>query len=547
MLLMGSFFASQNPAMRPFLPKFQKILLIAGWAACIQRGVAEDTQPQAGPASPGDSVPPSVQTPAQETPPSVPPSTMQVEPPSVTLPTPPLPPPLQESIPEPQQQSTPQPTPAPRPQFNPPTAENQNLPSAQPAGNPQFAPASVGMPVMKLNDANPGEPGADSGSGPGPLGSIVDWAKKLRFQAGLRGGYDNNVNSSHNNQIASTFVNLNGGVNYRFGAPRLNFNANLVGGLSYYPNLSTGQGTQGTLGLGLSVEYRYSPRLVLTFNSSSSYQQQPNPTLMGTSQNQNGAYIYTANSLAAAYQWSDLLTTVTRLNFAGNYYLEQDLNTQQGFTQPGFTESFRWLLKPTTTAVLDYNTDNYGYAQQGNHSWGQSLAGGFDHIFNPKWFWNFRGGAEFRTYQNVYNSGTYIGPYMDNNISWAFAKTSSLGWIAHLGTQPSGQRNVSYSPAFRTGINYSQGLTAKLHLNTGFFYLLQNYNNSPYGPPQPNGQPGLINYYQTSMQGNIDLGFDLNRIIQIGLGYQYIGSICDEVPSQAYNRGISYLELRGAF
>lgn len=401
---------------------------------------------------------------------------------------------------------------------------------------------------MKLNDANPGDSGSDTSTGPGPLGSMFDWAKKLRFQASVRGGYDNNVNSAHTNMAASYFGNINGGVSYRFGTPRLNVNASLMGGLTYYPQVpATANRNQGTVGLGLSVEYRYSPRLVLTFNTSSSYQQQPNASLIGTSQNQNGAYFYTANSLSGAYQWSDLFTTVTRFNYTGNYYLEQSLNNQQGFTQPGFTESFRWLVKPTTTAVLDYNTDLYSYAQAGNSSWGQSLAAGFDHIFNPKWFWNLRAGAEFRTYQNTYNSGNYIGPYVDNNFNWSFGKASTVSWIAHLGTQPSGQQNVSYSPAFRTGVNYTQGFTAKITMNAGFFYLLQYYNDSPLGPIQVNGRPGLIDYNQTNLQGNIALNYALNRILQLSLGYQYLGSLCDQVPSQAYNRGISYLQLGGAF
>lgn len=528
-----------------------KILLIAGLISIAQSGLAEEEQ-QDSPSSSGvgASGSSSAQSASQQVPAQVQPSpsSMQVEPPSVTLPTPPLPPQLQESATESQQLSPPQPTLPPKPEFNPPSAENLNLQSGQPAGNPQFAPASVGMPSIKLNDANPGEPGADAGQGPGALGGMFDWAKKLRFQAALRGGYDNNVNSSHTNAAASYFGNINGSVNYRFGTPRLNMNASLTGGLSYYPQVpATANRNQGTVGLGLSVEYRYSPRLVMTFNTSSSYQQQPNASLIGTSQNQNGAYFYTANSFSGAYQWSDIFTTVTRVNFTGNYYLENSLNNQQGFTQPGFTQSFRWLVKPTTTAVLDYNTDNYGYAQAGNNSWGQSLAGGFDHIFNPNWFWNFRGGAEFRTYQNTYNSGTYIGPYVDNNFNWTFAKASTIAWVAHLGTQPSGQQNVSYSPALRTGVNYTQGLTAKLNMNAGFFYLIQSYNDSPYGPTQPNGKPGLIDYYQTNLQGNIALNYALNRIFQISLGYQYLGSICDKVPSQAYNRGISYLQLGSSF
>ncbi|MCE9543181.1 MAG: hypothetical protein K8R38_06650 [Verrucomicrobia bacterium] len=468
-------------------------------------------------------------------------SSFQVAPPSVTLPTPalPLPPPLQESTPEQQgQQEQPKPEARPRAEFNPPSAENLNLPSAQPAGNPQFAPASVGMPVTKLDETTPGAQGA----GPGPLGGAFDWAKKLRFQVAVRGGYDSNVNSSQKNAVASTFGNLNGGINYRFGTSRMNMNASLTGGFTQYSNAGANQSQQGTIGLGMATEFRFSPRLVLTYNTSTSYQQQPNPSLIGTSQNQNGSYIYTANSFAAAYQWSELFTTVTRLNFTGNYYLESSLNTQQGFTQPGFGQSFRWLVRPTTTAVVDYSTDNYGYAQQGNNSWGQTLSGGFDHTFNPKLFWNFRGGAEFRTYQNTNQDGTYIGPYLDNNFSWAFGRASSLSWIAHVGTQPSGQQNVSFSPAVRTGVSYRQGLAPKLNLNSGFFYLIQNYKDSSFGP---NGT--LINYSQSTVQGNIDLTYDLNRILQLALGYQYLASMCPSVPAQEYNRGISYLQIKGAF
>jgi hypothetical protein len=275
--------------------------------------------------------------------------------------------------------------------------------------------------------------------------------------------------------------------------------------------------------------------------------------LVGSSQNQNGSYVYTANSLAAAYQWSEKFTTVSRFNYTANYYLQNSVNNQSGFGQPGFTQSFRWLTRPTTTAVVDYNTDYYTYGQgspqgQGNtSSWGNSLSGGFDHIFNPKWFWNFRLGAEFRTSQSLYNDSPYLGPYVSHNFSWKFGKASSIDWMARLATQPSGQQGVSYSPAFRTGLNYTQGITAKLRMNAGLFYLIQSYKDSPQGPVQANGQPGLINYYQSSIQGNIDLLYDLNRIFQLALGYQYLSSICDEVPSQAYIRNIGYVQLKAAF
>jgi hypothetical protein len=464
----------------------------------------------------------------------------------VTLPTPALPPILPgtlnmpaepEATPEPGAQATPEPQATPPPQFNPPTASSLNLPSAQPAGNPQYAPASVGMPSLRLDDNLPG-----GGTKGGALGDFFDWAKHLKFILALRGGYDSNVNSTHTNAQAREFANINGGVNYRFGTPRLNISADLTGGVTKY---NQNQQLQETIGLGLSVEYRYSPKVVLTFNTSTSYQEQPNIALAGSANNSNNAFYYSANSFAFAYQWSELLSLVSRFSYTADYYPGTSTSvTQQDFVQPAFTQSFRWLLKPTTTAVLDYNTDNYRYPNQvGNQSWGQSLAFGFDHTFSPKWFWNFRGGAEFRTSQNsISGSSTYFGPYVDSNFSWALGTTSSVSWILHYGTQPGGQQNVSYATALRSGLNYSQGIFTKFRINSGIYYLLNGFNNAPYGPGG-----SLINYNQTNVQANLDLSYDLNRILRIMLGYQYLTSLCPSVPSQEYNRGISYLQIGGAF
>jgi hypothetical protein len=118
-----------------------------------------------------------------------------------------------------------------------------------------------------------------------------------------------------------------------------------------------------------------------------------------------------------------------------------------------------------------------------------------------------------------------------------------------VGTQPSGQNNVSFSPAARSGLNYSQGITAKLKANAGIFYLIQNYKNAAYGPVQ-DGKAGLIDYNQQSIQGNASLSYALNRIFQISTGYQYMTSITSggsATSGQEYNRGISYLQLNGAF
>lgn len=506
-------------------------------------------------------IPLPAETPVQNT-------SYQVTPPSVVLPTPILPPlrgftnATPEASPTPDTNQTAVPQPTPEQVFTPPSAARLNLPSAQSSGSTV---ASLGMPSMRLDDAS---------SGPGPLGEIFDWAKKLRFDAGVRVGYDNNVNDGggvkttevtipithqvitpagvptlvHTNAvfkqtngaaaIASPFVNLNGGVAYRFGDPRLKVKVDLAGGVSRYLDSKISQPLQGTVGLGVGVDYRYNPRMVFTFNSSTSYQQQPNITLAGTANSSNNPYYYSANSLAAAYEWSRLLTTVTRFNFSGSYYPGGN-SSGQGFSQPGITQSFRYLVKPTTTAVMDCNADYYGYGNNGNSSTGVSALVGFDHIFNPMWFWNFRVGAEIRDSQNASaGNSTYFGPSMNSTFSWVFAKRSSLSWVANLGTQPSGQNRNSYSVALSSGLNFAQGLFTKMTFNAGIYYLLNEYPNVAIA-----GNPST-SYNQNNVQANASLAYELNRIINLSLGYQYITTTSSSSSlAQDYNRGITYFQI----
>jgi len=131
---------------------------------------------------------------------------------------------------------------------------------------------------------------------------------------------------------------------------------------------------------------------------------------------------------------------------------------------------------------------------------------------------------------------------VDSNFSWAFGKTSNISWVTHVGTQPSGQQNVSYAAALRSGLNYTQGIFSKLKMNIGIAYLLTNYQNNPVGT---NG--AIISYNQTNLQGNIDLNYQINRIFDVSLGYQYMTSYSPPVPSQEYNRGISYIQFRAGF
>ena len=94
----------------------------------------------------------------------------------------------------------------------------------------------------------------------------------------------------------------------------------------------------------------------------------------------------------------------------------------------------------------------------------------------------------------------------------------------------------------------NQGLTTKLSLTGGLFFLWLSYPDAPgLTPPTASNPQGLLTYTQTNLQGNIGLNFQLNRILQISTGIQYITQSSPSVTSQEYNRGIGFLQLQGGF
>jgi hypothetical protein len=124
--------------------------------------------------------------------------------------------------------------------------------------------------------------------------------------------------------------------------------------------------------------------------------------------------------------------------------------------------------------------------------------------------------------------------------------------VAHIGTEPSGQSNVSYVLTGNTGINYTQGLFTKLKFNAGIFYQLNQYKNAPVpGLVQKDGQyfveQILENYNQTNIQANIGLSYLLNRIITFSLGYQYTTLQSPTLVYEEYNRGVTYLQVSAGF
>lgn len=354
----------------------------------------------------------------------------------------------------------------------------------------------------------------------------------FKYSFSVREGYDDNLFTSRINPSKSFYTNWAAGVDYRFGSPRLQLDASLGGGVTYYytrPGDQFDFNGQFTLG----AVYLASPKLTLTLNTTTAYMAQPDTNIIGGTNRVNGDYIYTNTTLDASYQWSEKFSTVTGYQAYANYYLEQSLNDTQSFFSQTIKQSFHWLLLPKTTVIAEYRANPIVYTGGADlGSFGNFALVGFDQIFNPRFKWTLRAGVEQRFNNNpVDGQSIYFGPYGESNLSYQFGQASTVSWNARYGTEPSGLTNVTQRQTFRTGLAVSHGFTSRISGNVGVNFEADYFNQS-----------GVINTFsQTIYDISAGLNFQVNRAISLSLGYQFVTVSAPQNINFEYTRNVCFV------
>jgi hypothetical protein len=379
-----------------------------------------------------------------------------------------------------------------------------------------------------------GDEGGTDGGGNG-LGIFAQKPFDLTFS--VREGFDSNVYTTSTDPTSSWYTNFAAGLNYSFGSPRLQLGASLAGGVTYYYT-RPGDKVDFNGSFALNALYRATPRLTLTIATTTAYLSQPDVAIIGGPNRQEGDYLYSNTSLSAAYQWNEIITSVTSYNFTALYYLEQALNDTQGNISQTLAQSINWLWKPKTTLVLEYRANAITYYKADLDQFGNYFLVGFDQIFNPRFFWNLRVGAQLNFNNNeVDGSSTYLGPFMESTLSYQFAPASSLAWNMRYGTEQSGLTDVSQRQTFRTGLTLSHAINSRLGATAGINYQANYYDQS-----------GVIESYTESIVNfSVGLNFRVNRLVSLNAGYQFTIDVAPGFTGREYNRSIAFVGANFSF
>ncbi len=359
------------------------------------------------------------------------------------------------------------------------------------------------------------------------------------FAFAIREGYDDNLFTTETNRYGSFYSNFAGGVEYTAENSRLQLQAAVNGGVTYYYT-RPGDKFDYTGGINLSGVYQLTPRMTISFSTNTAYLAQPDLTIAGGTNRQNGDYLYSSTTIAGAYQWSEKFSTETKYNFTPFLYVDQNLNDNQGRIEQTIGQSFNWLILPKTTGVIEYRANPVTYFAAPLNNFGQFGLLGVDQIFNPKFKVTARGGVEFRIYDPENNNRYYVGPFAELNGLYQYQRLSTIGLNLRYGTEASGLDGSATRQTFRIGLNVVQGITPKLSFNAGLNYLNNFYDEFDRNENQSD-------FYENIIEFAVGANFKITKFLTLQGGYAYTIDMAPASEQLSYQRNVAFVGLNAEF
>src|SRR5256884_4056218 len=330
----------------------------------------------------------------------------------------------------------------------------------------------------------------------------------IQINAGLDGGYDDNVNLSSSGQ-GSSVTRENVVLTYARPGKRTQFFVVGVGRFNQYFDVSGQNETAGNVTLSLS--HNFSSRLSFYASVYGTYQNEPNFTSNVGPQNVRSPFFDTVDIFALTYHWLLRFSTVTSYTFERvQYTSSSNGNSQNGVQdtaaqnriQNTFSEKFQFSLTSRTVLVGEYRFEAIDYDTAPANSTTSFLLAGINHNFTEHLMVHVRGGESFRSLEN---EGTMASPYFEGTLGYV-RSNHSLNWTASYGYESPTATGATTTKTWRTGLNLNYDLTSRLSSTTGVYY--HHDENQGVGT-------------QDSLQLILGLRYTINKRFDLHVNYEY--------------------------
>jgi hypothetical protein len=378
----------------------------------------------------------------------------------------------------------------------------------------------------------------------GATGSSSDGSSKLLGNFGfapfqvslsLQGGYDDNLSNTKVNPQGSAFTAGSLSLTYKFGDDRTRVSVEVGSGLTYYFKRVTSNTIDPNASLNFSLTHKATARLTLAITAFATYQQEPDFGIRLGLNRRSGNFFYTNDKFAGTFFWTPRFSTATSYTLGVVRY-DSAAGSFENRIENTIGNEFRFLVWPTTTAVAEYRFQVVTYNDINRDSVTHFALVGFDHNFNPRLNVVFRGGGQFRRYDNNVDKSS---PYFEGTLNYAVGKDTSVSWINRYAIEePDTLLNPSRE-SFRTGLQARHNFTARVSGSLAAYYQNDNYDSI--GPPTP-----APSFSEESFDAVASLRYAVTRYFGVEVGYSHTEVISD-IFVREYSRNRFYGGLNLTF
>ena len=399
------------------------------------------------------------------------------------------------------------------------TSSSTNAPSATTTSDLSTGAAAASAAVTN-------SPSAATAVQSGPSGAGVFSPTPVKIYATISSGYDDNVSTLHSNRQGSGFTNGNITLDYTFGDPRLQMILNGGAGATYYYEHLSGQSYDIDFRGALGITYRSSPRLTLGASLLVAYLTEPSFGAPGGLNSRNGNYLYTTDNVFVSYAWSQRFSTKTSYGFEAYNYDNSAAGAVSNRVSDTFGNEFHFQLVPTTSLVAEYRYGIVSYENASLNSTTHYALGGIDHAFNPRLSASFRGGAEFRSYDQ---DGDHTAPYFEGTVTYALGKQVSVSWNSRYGLEEPDLVGSQSRTTFRTGLQTKFNLTSRISSSVDLYFVHDDFQSLNSGPIVTPG------FTENTFDGNLSIRYGITPLIGVQAGYHYT-DVNSDVLFREYSR-----------
>lgn len=351
----------------------------------------------------------------------------------------------------------------------------------------------------------------------------------FRVSVAVRGGYDDNVYTTRFNVIDSAFTNVAVELRYDFGNPRTKITLTSGAGFTYYFD-RPGRDYDVNAYVSLNVTHRATPRLTLGASVYATYESEPNFALGVGLTRRSGNYFYTVDKFSVGYMWTPRFSTMTSYTLGVLQYENSDIGAIQDRFEHTFGQEFRFLLLPTTNIVAEYRFGIVDYDELPRDSHTHFVLAGFDHSFSPRLNASFRGGAEFRSYED---GRDVTAPYFEGTVNYALGKRTSVSWTSRYAIEEPDVPQTPSRTTFRTGLRVNYGVTARLSASLAAYY--EHDWNDEYEDPQTI----IPAFEEDAFDVALGLRYAITRDLAAEIGYTHT-EVFSDILLREYSRNRYY-------